>query len=50
MKSNAFPKTVYDNVAYGPKINGIKNKLSSSIFFILNELGRRNQSENAPQM
>ena len=25
-KSNAFPKTVYDNVAYGPKINGIKNK------------------------
>jgi len=25
-KSNAFPKTVYDNVAYGPKINGITNK------------------------
>lgn len=25
-KSNAFPKTVYENVAYGPKINGIKNK------------------------
>lgn len=25
-KSNAFPKTVYDNVAYGPKINGIKSK------------------------
>lgn len=25
-KSNAFPKTVYDNIAYGPKLNGIKNK------------------------
>ncbi|MCX6166183.1 MAG: phosphate ABC transporter ATP-binding protein PstB [Ignavibacteriae bacterium] len=25
-KSNAFPKTVFDNVAYGPKINGIKDK------------------------
>jgi len=25
-KSNAFPKTVYDNVAYGPKINGISGK------------------------
>lgn len=25
-KSNAFPKTVYENVAYGPKINGIKSK------------------------
>lgn len=25
-KSNAFPKTVYDNVAYGPKINGITKK------------------------
>lgn len=25
-KSNPFPKSVYDNVAYGPKINGIKSK------------------------
>ena len=25
-KSNPFPKSVYENVAYGPKINGIKNK------------------------
>lgn len=25
-KSNAFPKTVYENVAYGPRINGIKSK------------------------
>ena len=23
---NPFPKSVYDNVAYGPRINGIKNK------------------------
>jgi len=25
-KSNAFPKTVFDNIAYGPRINGIKDK------------------------
>ena len=25
-KSNPFPKSIYDNVTYGPKINGIKNK------------------------
>jgi len=25
-KSNPFAKSVYENVAYGPKINGIKNK------------------------
>lgn len=25
-KSNPFPKSVYENVAYGPKINGIKKK------------------------
>ncbi len=25
-KSNPFPKTIYDNVAYGPRIHGIKNK------------------------
>ena len=25
-KSNPFPKSVYDNVAYGLRINGIKNK------------------------
>jgi phosphate transport system ATP-binding protein len=25
-KSNPFPKSVYENVAFGPKINGIKNK------------------------
>jgi phosphate transport system ATP-binding protein len=25
-KSNPFPKTIYENVAYGPKINGIHDK------------------------
>src|SRR5690625_2313894 len=25
-KSNLFPKSIYENVAYGPKIHGIKNK------------------------
>jgi phosphate transport system ATP-binding protein len=26
-KSNPFPKTIYENVAYGPKINGLHNKV-----------------------
>ncbi len=25
-KSNPFPKTIYDNVAYGPRINGIRDR------------------------
>jgi len=25
-KSNPFPKSIYENVAYGPRINGIKSK------------------------
>lgn len=25
-KSNPFPKSIYENIAYGPKINGIKSK------------------------
>jgi phosphate transport system ATP-binding protein len=25
-KPNPFPKTIYDNVAYGPRINGIRNR------------------------
>jgi phosphate transport system ATP-binding protein len=25
-KSNPFPKSIYENVAYGPKINGVKDK------------------------
>ncbi|MBI4970857.1 MAG: phosphate ABC transporter ATP-binding protein [Candidatus Omnitrophica bacterium] len=25
-KSNPFPKTIFDNVAYGPRLQGIKNK------------------------
>ena len=26
-KANPFPMSIYDNIAYGPKIHGIKNKL-----------------------
>jgi len=26
-KANPFPKSIYDNVAYGPRIHGIRNKL-----------------------
>jgi len=26
-KSNPFPMSIYDNVAYGPRINGIRNKI-----------------------
>jgi phosphate transport system ATP-binding protein len=26
-KSNPFPKSIYENIAYGPKINGIKKKV-----------------------
>ena len=25
-KPNPFPKSIYDNIAYGPRIHGIKNK------------------------
>ena len=25
-KSNPFPKSIYDNIAYGPKIHGLKDK------------------------
>ncbi len=25
-KSNPFPKSIYDNIAYGPRVHGIKNK------------------------
>jgi len=25
-KPNPFPKSIYDNVAYGPRIQGIKDK------------------------
>lgn len=31
-KSNLFPKTIYENIVYGPKINGINDKK------ILNEI------------
>jgi phosphate transport system ATP-binding protein len=25
-KSNLFPKTIYENLVYGPRLNGINNK------------------------
>ena len=25
-KPNPFPKSIYENIAYGPKIHGIRNK------------------------
>lgn len=28
-KPNPFPKSIYDNIAYGPRIHGIKNKKKS---------------------
>lgn len=28
-KPNPFPKSIYDNIAYGPRIHGIKNKKNS---------------------
>ena len=33
-KSNPFPKSIFDNVAYGPRVNGIndKNKLEEIVF------------------
>src|SRR5699024_2936575 len=34
-KPNPFPKTIFENVAYGPKIHGIRNKK------ILNEIVER---------
>jgi phosphate transport system ATP-binding protein len=30
-KSNPFPKSIYDNVAYGPRVHGIKNKAELDI-------------------
>ena len=26
-KSNPFPKSIYDNIAYGPRVNGIRDKM-----------------------
>jgi phosphate transport system ATP-binding protein len=30
-KPNPFPKSIYDNIAYGPKVNGMKGKLDSIV-------------------
>ena len=31
-KPNPFPKTIYENVAYGLRVNGVKDKLKESAF------------------
>ncbi|MDP1878159.1 MAG: phosphate ABC transporter ATP-binding protein PstB [Actinomycetota bacterium] len=30
-KPNVFPKSIYDNIAYGPKVNGIKGKMDDLV-------------------
>jgi phosphate transport system ATP-binding protein len=40
-KPNPFPKSIYDNVAYGPRINGIRNKAE------LNEIVERSLRQAA---
>jgi phosphate transport system ATP-binding protein len=40
-KPNPFPKSIYDNVAYGPRINGIRNKST------LNEIVERSLRQAA---
>lgn len=40
-KSNLFPKTIYENIVYGPRINGIKDKK------ILNEIVERTLNQAA---
>jgi len=40
-KSNLFPKTIYENIVYGPKINGIKDKK------VLNEIVERTLKQSA---
>jgi phosphate transport system ATP-binding protein len=40
-KPNPFPKSIYDNVAYGPRINGIRNKS------MLNEIVERSLRQAA---
>jgi len=40
-KSNLFPKTVYENIVYGPKINGIRDKK------LLDEIVERTLNQSA---
>ena len=40
-KSNLFPKSIYENIVYGPKINGIRNKK------ILDEIVERTANQAA---
>ena len=38
---NPFPMSIYDNIAYGPRIHGIKNKAQCSRLLHLQMAGRR---------
>jgi phosphate transport system ATP-binding protein len=40
-KSNLFPKSIYDNIVYGPRLNGIRNKKS------LNEIAEKSLKQAA---
>ena len=40
-KSNLFPKSIYDNIVYGPKLNGIGNKKK------LNEIAEKSLKQAA---
>ncbi len=40
-KSNLFPKSIYDNIVYGPKLNGIRNKK------VLNEIAEKSLKQAA---
>jgi phosphate transport system ATP-binding protein len=39
-KPNPFPKTIYENVAYGPRIHGLSNNKASMDEIVHNSLGR----------
>ena len=30
-KANPFPKSIYDNVAFGPRVNGVKGNLDDLV-------------------
>lgn len=40
-KSNPFPKTIYENVAYGPRVAGVRKR------FVLNEIVERSLKQSA---
>ena len=45
-KANPFPMSIYDNITYGPKLHGVRNKAELDE---LVEVGPTNQIFSAPQ-